>query len=843
MKGLGEKFSPDLHTGTGNFSIPISLPPGRNGLHPELSLGFSTGQGNDVFGLGWKLSVPGVSRKTSDGVPHYNEAGRLPYHRREDVFILSGTEDLVKVDDSDPKRVRYQPRTEGLFAEILHDTSSGNEWLVRTKDGMISVYRPAISDPEISSKIFSWCLKKTQDPFGNFIEYEYETKSAGSGNRKWSEQLLKAIRYVNFEEGGKNKFLVSIEFDYQNRQDEFSDHRSGFETRITQLCTSIRIVGHARGASDRLIKKYILSYERAPHNGVSLLARVEVTGENDDPSIPVAGGDLPPPLKFGYTNLGLSSSQRRFINVKVEGQTDIPLSHPDLDFVDLHGTGLPDILDTSQGYHYWRNLGGGKFDLRQRIERAPPFRISDPGVAVLDADGDGRPDLVVTRANPAGRFPLSYDMEWSPAPPQIFSAAPSFSLDDPEVRLIDMDGDNVPDALRAGANFDIFFGERHGRDAWKVTASTKREVIDEFPNVSFTDPRVRIADLTGDGLQDILVIYDGVVECWPNQGHGKWASRQALPISPRLPRGFDPRLLIVGDVDGDGLADLVLVDEKGVRVWINQSGNRFIEYEMRITGTPVPNSTTTLRLIDLNGTGVSGLLWTQTPIGASRPATLFLDFTTGIKPNLLNHMDNQMGAVTSVEYKSSAEFFLSDFQNPRTRWRTPLPFPVQVVSRVAVEDAVSRGRLTTEYRYHHGYWDGAEREFRGFGMVETLDTEEPLDLALRSSDQFAPPLKTKTWFHQGPVGPEVGDWREIDYTHEYWAGDPQLLDHTGGVNAFLGSLNSRRARRDALRTLRGSILRTESYALDGSPLSERPYSVTEHAYSLREESPPPLAGC
>ncbi len=839
MKGLGEKFSPDLHTGTGNFSIPISLPAGRHGFQPELTLGFSTGQGNDVYGLGWKLSVPGVSRKTTDGVPHYNEAGRLPHHRREDVFILSGNEDLVVVDDSDPRNVRYQPRTEGLFAEIVHETSNGDEWRVRTKDGMTSVYRPAIADPDRPTKIFSWCLAETRDPFGNTVVYEYVSKPAGIGSRKWSEHLLKAIRYVNFQEAGATKYLVSVEFDHEDRPDPFSDHRSGFEIRVTQRCSSIRVTSHAQGGAVQLIRQYNFGYETAPHNGASLLTRVEVTGENDDRTIAVAANDLPPPLVFGYTRLGLESRHRRFIDVKVEGQSDIPLAHPDVDFVDLHGSGLPDLLDTRQGYRYWRNLGLGGFDLRRQIERAPPFRISDPGVAVIDADGDGRPDLVATRGNPVGRFPLSHDMAWDPAPPQIFSLAPSFSLDDPEVRLLDMDGDGLPDALRAGASFDVFFSERDGRDAWKLVASTRRESLAEFPNVSFTDPHVRTADLTGDGMQDILVVHDGAIDFWPNRGHGKWASRQTLPISPRLPQDFDPKLLIVGDVDGDGLADLVLADGKGVRVWINQSGNRFIEYPMQITGTPVPNSTTALRLIDLNGSGVSGLLWTQTPVGASRPATLFLDFTTGTKPNLLNHMDNQMGAVTSVEYKSSAEFFLADFQNPRTRWRTPLPFPVQVVSRVVVEDAVSRGRLTTQYHYHHGYWDGAEREFRGFGMVETLDSEEALDPALRTSERYAPPLKTKTWFHQGPVGPEVGDWREIDYTHEYWAGDPQLLDHTGGVNAFLRSLNSRRARRDALRTLRGSILRTELYALDGSALSERPYTVTEQAYSLREESAPP----
>ena len=68
-------------------------------------------------------------------------------------------------------------------------------------------------------------------------------------------------------------------------------------------------------------------------------------------------------------------------------------------------------------------------------------------------------------------------------------------------------------------------------------------------------------------------------------------------------------------------------------------------------------------------------------------------------------------------------FYLRDQADPATRWRTTLPFPVQVVARVEVVDQISGGRLTTEYRYHHGYWDGVEREFRGFAMVEQLDTE------------------------------------------------------------------------------------------------------------------------
>jgi hypothetical protein len=52
------------------------------------------------------------------------------------------------------------------------------------------------------------------------------------------------------------------------------------------------------------------------------------------------------------------------------------------------------------------------------------------------------------------------------------------------------------------------------------------------------------------------------------------------------------------------------------------------------------------------------------------------------------------------------------------------------------------------------------------------------------------------------------------------------------------SPGNRRIKRDALRTLRGSILRTELYALDGSERQDRPYTVTEHAYDLREIDAP-----
>src|SRR5687767_13318857 len=137
LSGIGEKFSPDLHTGTGNFTVPLALPPGRNGFQPQLSLTYSTGSGNGLFGLGWSLGVPGVSRKTSAGIPQYRDGATDPEDR--DTFILSGTEDLVRVTSDLPGADLYRPRIEGLFARIYHHTTQ-NYWEVRSKDGLVSFY-------------------------------------------------------------------------------------------------------------------------------------------------------------------------------------------------------------------------------------------------------------------------------------------------------------------------------------------------------------------------------------------------------------------------------------------------------------------------------------------------------------------------------------------------------------------------------------------------------------------------------------------------------------------------------------------------------------------------------
>lgn len=880
-KGMGEKFSADLHTGTGNFSVPIALPPGRNGLQPSLTLGFSTGSGNSPFGLGWSLSVPGVSRLTSKGIPRYRDEAADATDR--DTFVLSGAEDLVEVEEDRAAGLRrYRPRTEGLFARITHHRSDADHWVVETKDGLTSVYgsadasnggdaaRGVVTAPSAPTHVFAWRLTETRDLFGNRIAYGYRQEHSTDRGHDGTQLYLKHIRYVDLPEIGPDAFFVSVEFVYDDepappgiepevltrqRPDPFSEYRSGFEIRTRRRCKWIVVRTHPADQADPvLVRSYELIYldeqtqqaDKLPPNAASLLSRINVVGYDDAGK----GHRELPPLDFGYSTF--EPAARRFTSLQGKGLPLTSLANPDMELVDLFGHGLPDIVELGGTVvRYWRNLGGGRFDMPRSFADVPAgWKLSDTGVQLLDANGDGRADLLVTTAETAGYYPLDFNARFNPRSYQRYAQAPSFNLEDPEVRLIDLTGDGVTDVLRSGSHFECYFN--HATEGWSPqrTARIQRGDLTQFPNVSFAEPRVKLADLSGDGLQDIAVVWRGRVDYWPNLGYGRFGARLTMAIPQGLPADYDPQRVILGDVDGDGLADLLYVSDREVTLWINCSGNGWSE-PITIRGTPAVNGMVTVRLTDLHGLGVAGLLWTRDARGDGSPQHFFLDFTGGRKPYLLNFMDNHLGAQTRVTYASSTQSYLRDQATRDHQWRSTLPFPVQVVERVEVHDLFSDGRLHTEYRYHHGYWDGVEREFRGFGMVEQLDTNI-LDAyrgagstrntdtwqRLVAQDTYVPPVLTRTWFHQGPVRPDDGGhWDLMHYDAEYWPGDPNQLQHVPAASRALRQV------RDAQRALRGSILRSEVYALDGSPLADRPYTVTEHAYDVRQErTPDPTRG-
>jgi len=851
QNGMGEKFSPDLFTGTGNFSVPIAVPDGRNGFQPELTLGYSTGNGNGPFGMGWALGIPGVTRKTNRGIPVYND--------NEDVFLLSGAEDLVPVKQERETvqsgnesitwlRTYYRPRTEGLFARIIHHKKNSNNpnysedyWEVKSKDGLISIYDQTVANPENRKAIFAWHLGKTIDPFGNEIIYEYERELVVSTNtaqpHSYDQLYLSSIHYAQYHENSVKKYACEVRFHYEERPDAFSVYRQGFEMRTTKRCKSIETYTHTDAT--RKVKTCHFNYlQELPLNGCSLLANVGVEGHDGDLS------EWMPPLEFGYSAFKPSAHSLQEITGKIPL---LSLAQPGYELTDVTGNGLPDLLQMDgTGSRYWPNKGNGDFAPPKTIPISPSIQLGSEGVRLIDANGDGRNDLLVNNGVQAGYFSGSFDSVWDEKSYRPYRNVPSFRFDDPEVQFIDLNGDGITDVLRNGAKFECFLNDpEKGFDKMRVAEKT-------FANFSFADPRIRFADMTGDGLQDIVLISSGRVQYWPNMGYGRFGKMVNMKNAPRFPEQYHPQQVLLGDLDGDGQADIAFVRNNCTMLYVNQSGNGFSD-GVRIGGTPIVQGVESLRITDIMGTGQAGILWSQISTLPSKGRMYFLDFTAGNKPYLLQEMNNNIGSITRVEYGSSIYHFLRDDRKPDTRWKTQLPFPVLVVNKVEVLDLLSGGKLATQYSYHNGYWDGAEREFRGFAQVDAQDTEtferftttslieqagNNLNIPEHLSfEQYSPPVLTKSWFYPGPVGQDFARWEDIDFSYQYWQGDTTILQRTRQTSELLASL-PRRARRDALRTLRGTLLHSETYGLDNSPLQDRPYTVTENMMGLRMEFEP-----
>lgn len=899
IRGIGEKVSTNLAMGTSSVSVPIKTSPGREGAGPSLGLSYSSGAGNGIFGLGWGLGVPSVSRRIDKHIPTY--AG-------DDTFLWGDEEELVEVltagapltyaDAIDapgtPTAVqceRFRPRVEGSFARIerVTETASGNVfWRVTTGDNTTHVFGRSpscrIADPAQPARVLRWLLERTYDDRGNVAEYEYKQEDLVGvdasavferhrGAASCGQRHIKRIRYGNRtpydpgESAGVHPeadFMFVVVFDYgdhatesptladeqpwAHRQDPFSTYRQGFELRTRRLCQRVLMFHRIDTETPDLVA--VTRFEYTATTAATLLTRAWIEGHGSDNTVG-ASVLTTPPLDFSYIPATLDERPGVVAPENLHGLPE-GLDGSRYRWVDLDMEGIPGFL-TEQGGHwfYKRNLGSGRFGHLEPLPSLPNFARLQGGAAVTDFGGDGGLQVVAQSLGVAGYFERSPEGGW-----ESFRAFPrplNVPLSDPNVRLLDLDGDGLADVLVAEDEVFCWYpsegraGYGPGRRVLKA-ADEERGARLVFADL---EQSIYLADMSGDGLTDLVRIRNGSVVYWPNQGYGRFGAKVTMAQAPRFDTqdAFQHERLRLADVDGTGTADLIYLGPSSVRLWRNHAGNRFGAAET-LRAVPAVPSVGQVQVVDLLGQGTGCVVWSSPLPGHAQSPLRYDDLFRGKKPYLLERVVNNLGAETVFEYATSTRDYLADRAAGRP-WITKLPFPVQIVARVRTRDLVTGSEHVASYRYHHGYYDRVEKEFRGFGMVEQTDAEDfapyrgvgtfaeppPDPEALHDPLLDTPPIVTKTWFHTG-AWIEGRRLEEHFRAHEYYLGVEEAFrgeNHVLAARLPMTTLPtgvSPTVEREACRALRGRTLRTEVYANDASPLAGRPYQITEASFAV-----------
>lgn len=781
-----------------------------------------------------------------------------------------------------------------------------------------------ITDPADPTRIFTWLICESYDDKGNVMVYRYKAENADgldlcqANERNRSTQSRSANRYLKrILYGNRKPFYPSLKegeptsplpcdwffevvFDYgehhpdsptpsdtgiwTSRNDPFSTYRSGYEVRTYRLCQRVLMFHHfpdePEVGTNCLVRStdFNYSYEEDPSNAsnpiFSFLLSATQSGYKRLEDGSYFKKSLPP-LEFEYTQPKVCKEIHEVDSKSLE---NLPygLEGSRYQWVDLDGEGLSGIL-SQQGdqWFYKRNLSpinvrsdcgkscsAARFGPVELIAKKPSLAAIDSGrQQLLDLAGDGQLDLVELDSPTPGFYERTHDEDWDKFAP--FISLPVLDWSNPNLKFIDLTGDGHADILIS--EDDAFCWHASLAEAGFAPAQRVHQMLDEEkgPRLVFSDSTesIFLADLSGDGLTDLVRIRNGEVCYWPNIGYGRFGTKVRMDASPwfESPDLFDQRRIRLADIDGSGVTDIIYLGSDGVHLYFNQSGNSWSKAH-KLAAFPVVDNISSVQVTDLLGNGTACLVWSSPLPVETKRCMRYVDLMGGEKPHLLVKTVNNLGAETHVRYAPSIRFYLQD-KIAGKPWITKIPFPIHVVERVETYDRISRNRFVTRYAYHHGYFDGVEREFRGFGMVEQWDTEEFATLSASGAfpdttniDQAShlPPVLTKTWFHTGAY--REGGQITRQFEHEYWlesdASDDEtglseqqaramLLDDTllpnsvrkpNGMHSPVALTEAEK--REACRALKGSILRQEVYALDGTDEATRPYSASERNYTI-----------
>ncbi len=380
LGAVGGSVHADPFTGLASTSVPIDIPAGRNGIHPNLNLVYSSSNGNGWVGMGWKLELGSIQRNTRFG---------LDYSQNEYSVQMSGlSSDLIQAPPPAGSD-EYQAKFEGAFYRIKKPSSGG--WEVTDTKGTKYLFGQTTAsravNPADESKVFKWYLDRIEDRDGNYLTVSYVTNQG---------QVY--LDHIDYTGTGTTLPTNSVKFYLASRSDAPPLYSSNYSITTAKRLSTIEVK-----ANNILVRAYRFNYAISQATNNSLLAQIQQFGRDaqvNQSDGTITDGTALPSIVFGYGG-GTPSFSNSFSGPAwsdAGGWGSSAAYYGTIQYPDLNGDGKADIcgraesgitcyLSSGAGFSTtvtgpaWNNTGGWTNDRYYATIQYP------------DLNGDGKADI------------------------------------------------------------------------------------------------------------------------------------------------------------------------------------------------------------------------------------------------------------------------------------------------------------------------------------------------------------------------------------------------------------------------------------------------------------------
>ncbi len=363
-------------TGAATYTIPITLPPGTNGMQPSLALVYSSQSGDGLAGYGWTLA--GMSSITRCAQDAEDDTQTLPIqYVAADDYCLDGQRLALITGTQGHAGATYGTQIEQFSLITSFGGSNGPGYFtVQTKDGRTYEYGNttdskiyAVGIPSTNT-VRVWALDRVTDANGNYMTYDYGSNSTGT------EYFPTEIDYTS---NGGTAADHKVTFTYQTRPTQGSRgfYVSGSLITNTQELLTITV------ATGSVSYGYTLGYGQDSVSRRPQLQSVTECGTD---------GSCMPATTINWQNAQAGWGTDQSTGVAVVGTSHALTAH----LVDVDGDGIKDLVYTDGTTMTWRvmfGLASGGFTAP--VDTGEPTSGSSANALALDYNGDGLTDIAI----------------------------------------------------------------------------------------------------------------------------------------------------------------------------------------------------------------------------------------------------------------------------------------------------------------------------------------------------------------------------------------------------------------------------------------------------------------